>query len=430
MQTTSTKKKATMDTVALQSRNKLREAFSFGESQRLWQQAQELIPGGSQGTRCPLYPEFPNYFDRAKGCRMWDVDGNEFIDLLCSIGPIILGYAYDRVDDAVCEIVRKSFQSSGNHPVQLELAKLLIDTIPCAERARFLKTGTEATMAAVGLARHITGRTHIAQCGYHGWTDMWRGQRTDTGIYKGAWEAIKTFDGTAEHLDNLLKKSKEQFAAVMLCPVDTKPFTKENYQQIVDIAHEHGALVVFDEIKSGFRTALGGAQELLGVTPDLTTLSKGLGNGYPISAIVGKAEFMHGMTETPTIGTFSVEAIGLTAALTTVTELRDTNAVEHLWRVGQRMIDGLNRICRDHNMDEPAAFADPVPPIFRFTWEPQTGNNCQHPVHEYFFAQCLKYGLFFSPWHVSFVNYSHSDRDIDEALDICDFVMAKTKKKF
>ncbi|HBR19826.1 MAG: hypothetical protein A2Y13_12840 [Planctomycetes bacterium GWC2_45_44] len=432
MQKVSTENGATQVVKIRQSDN-VRKAYTFSESKRLWQEAQQLIPGGSQGTRSPMYPDFPNYFSRAKGCRMWDVDGNEFIDLLCSIGPIILGYAYDRVDNAVKTVIDNSFQSSGNHPVQLELSKLLIELIPCAERVRFLKTGTEATMAAARLARHITGRTNIAHCGYHGWTDMWRrgyGVDNSCGVHKGTWEPILPFNGTAESLEELFKKTTEKFAAVFLCPVDTKPFTKENYQNIVDVAHKHGALVIFDEIKSGFRTALGGAQELLGVTPDITTLSKGLGNGYPIAAVVGKAEYMEGMTKTPTIGTFSVEALSITAALATLKELKEKNVVEHLWRVGQRLIDGLNQICRDYNMDGPVAFADPVPSIFRFTWDPKMGNNCTHPAHNYFFGECIRYGLFFSNWHVGFVNYSHSNKDIDEALDICDFVMAKTKRKF
>lgn len=408
---------------------KVRAEYSFHRSDQLWQYAKTLIPGGSQGTRCPLYPEFPNYFNRAKGCRMWDVDGNEFIDLLCSIGPIILGYAYDRVDDAACNIIRTSFQSSGNHPVQLELAELLIQIIPCAERVRFFKTGTEATMAAVRAARNHTGRNFVAQCGYHGWTDIWR-THGGPGIDPAPSQSIKTFNGTSQSLVDLLRSTPEKFAAVILCPVDTRPFTTENFQAIVDTAHEHGAVVIFDEIKSGFRTALGGAQEYLQVTPDLTTLSKGMGNGYPISAVLGNANVMDSIDATASVGTFSVEALAITAALETIRELREVNAVEHLWRMGQRMIDGLNQICRDHHMLEPIAYPDPVPSIFRFSWEPKKGNYCQHPAQQFFYSQCVKYGLFFVPWHVSFACYAHTERDIEEALDICDIAMAQTRRNF
>lgn len=405
----------------------MRKPYSFTTSKKLWKKANTLIAGGTQGTRQPLYDHYPAYFVRAKGCRMWDADGNEFIDLLCSIGPVLLGYAYAPVDRAVREILRTSFQSSTNHPVQLELAELLIEMIPSAERVRFFKTGTEATIASARLARHITGRDMIARCGYHGWADMWR--RGDKGgTLKASWEPVVPFDGTADNLEQVLNKNKGKFAAVFLCPADTKPFTQVNYQSIIDVAHQHGTLVVFDEIKTGFRVARGGAQEYLNVLPDITTVSKGMGNGYPISAVTGKAEYMNHFPETPTAGTFSVEALSIAAAAATLRTVRDKPVIEHLHKMGQRLIDGLNDICLRSGMNEPKAFADPVASMPRFTWEPGE-NNPQHPAHQYFFSQCIRHGLFFCPWHVAFVNYCHKAEDIDEALDICDFVMGKTKRQ-
>ena len=404
----------------------MRKAYSFRNSKRLWREAQKVIAGGSQATRTPDFAESPTYFARAKGCRMWDVDGNEFIDLLCSIGPMILGYDYKRVRDAVRAMLNEAYQSSMNHVIQLELAKLLIEIVPSAQRVRFLKTGTEATQAAARLARHITGRTLIARHGYHGWEDMWW-YKMKGGVHKAAWEAIPPFDGRADGLAKLFKKTKGRFAAVILCPADTKPFTTENYQGIIDVAHKHGALVIFDEIKSGFRMSLGGAQELLGVMPDLTTVSKAIANGFPLAAVLGKAEYMDRMSETPTAGTFSVEALSLAAALATLQELKEKDVVAHLWKVGQRLIEGLNEICRVHGMEEPKAYADPVPSMIRFTWRPGT-EDASDPVHRYFFSQCMRYGLYFSCWHVGFVGYSHKNRDIDAALEICDFVMGKTKR--
>jgi glutamate-1-semialdehyde 2,1-aminomutase len=405
----------------------MHKPYTFTRSRQLWQQAQTLIPGGSQATRAPGYPDFPIYFKRARGCRMWDVDGNEFIDLLCSIGPIILGYAYDRVDNAARAVMKTSFQSSMNHPIQLELARLLIELIPCAERVRFLKTGTEATQAAARLARHITGRTNIARHGYHGWADMWWYGKA-SGVHAAAWQAVPPFDGTAEGLDKLFKKQRKKFAAVILCPADTRPFTRENYQGIIDVAHAHGALVIFDEIKTGFRVALGGAQELLGVMPDLTTVSKGMANGYPLAAVVGKAEYMDRMPETPTAGTFSVEALSLAASVATLKELKARRVPAHLNRMGQRLIDGLNALCAGHGLEGPLAYPDPVPAMPRFMWRPHT-EAFNDPAHRRFFGECVRHGLFFSDWHVAFVNYSHKDRDIDEALDICDFVLTRIRRK-
>ena len=421
--------KASSQLTEIKRTKRMRKPLTFERSKALWHDAQGLIAGGTQGTRQPLYEEYPAYFARAKGCRMWDVDGNEFIDLLCSIGPVLLGYAYEPVDDAARAIIADSFQSSSNHPVQLELARELIEMIPSAERVRFLKTGTGATMAAARLARHITSRNMIARCGYHGWADLWRNGEQG-GTDSAAWQSVLPFDGTADDLQSLFERTTSEFAAVILCPADTKPFTTENYQRIVDTAHEHGAIVIFDEIKTGFRVAPGGAQELLGVTPDLTTVSKGMANGYPISALVGKAQYMERITETPTAGTFSVEALSIAAGLATLKEIREKNVVDHLNRIGQRLITGLQGICADHGMEEPRAYADPVPSMIRFTWNPADGNNCTHSAHHYFFSQCFRYGLFFCPWHVAFVNYSHQDSDIDEALDICDHVMALTRKNW
>ena len=406
------------------------KAYKFTESKRLWRKAKTVIAGGSTGMRQPHCDPCPMYFERAKGCRMWDIDGNEFIDLLCSIGPITLGYAYKPVDDAARAIMKNSFQSSMNHPIAVELASELVRLIPCAQRVKYCKTGTEATMAAVRVPRLVTGRAHIARFGYNGWTDMWfDGSIKTNGVWEGAKEVRWEFDGTAEGLERLFKKSRKEFAAVILCPADTKPFTRENFQGIVDVAHDHGALVIFDEIKTGFRCALGGAQEVLGVIPDLTTISKGMANGYPLGAVVGKAEYLDRMPETPDSGTFANEALSMAASLATLREMQSKDVPGHMQRVGQRLIDGLTEIIERHGMQGVAAYGDPVPGMPRLTWKAGQTLFDSEP-QAYFFAQCYRYGLFFHRWHVAFVNYSHKNKDIDEALDICDFAMKKTKNRY
>lgn len=407
----------------------MKKAYKFTQSKKLWKQALKYIAGGSTAMRRPHFEECPMFFPKAKGCRMWDVDGNEFIDMYCSIGPITLGYAYDRVDKAVQAVIKDSFQSNMNHTVSIELAKMLCELIPCAELVKYCKTGTEATMAAVRIPRLITQRKHIARHGYHGWADMWfPGNVTRNGVLEDSHKFIHEFDGSAEGLENLFKKKKVKFAAVILCPADTKPFTTENFQNIIDVAHDHGALVIFDEVKTGFRCALGGAQELLGVTPDLTTVSKGIANGYPIGAVVGKREFMQYMPNTPNSGTFANEALSMTAALETLKEMKEKNVPAHMDEMGRRFISGLNEIISAHKISGAKAYGDPVPAMPRLIWE-EDKRGGGNPVHHYFFSQCYRYGLFFHEWHVGFVNYSHKARDIDQALEICDFVMSKTVKK-
>ena len=414
----------------------MRKAYTFKKSKALWKEAQKVIAGGSQGTRCPELPEWPIYFERAKGCRMWDVDGNEYIDFLCSIGPMLLGYAYKRVDDAARAVMKTSFQSSMNHPLQLELAQILIDMIPCAEKVRFLKTGTEATQGAVRLARCITKRMYVTRFGYHGWHDMFIRAWNNPGADKDAGDKVMDFGGTAEGLEALFKKTRKKFAAVILCPADTRPFTRKNYQGIIDVAHKHGALVIFDEIKSGFRIAPGGAQEVLGVVPDLTTVSKGIANGYPLSAIVGQAECMDQITGAGFAGTFSVEALSIAAAIATLTELREKNVPAHLARVGQRLIDGLNEIS-DRLKIGARVYADPLPAMPRLVWPggkvvggAMGVDDANKESHAYFKQLTYQYGLYWSSWHVGFMNYSHKNKDVDEALDLFEFCMKKTKSKF
>lgn len=412
---------------------KQRKPYKFTQSKKLWARAQKLIPSGSQGTRQPEMPEWPCYFDRAKGCRAWDVDGNEYIDFLCSIGPITLGYAYKPVDDAVRAILKTSFQSSMNHPVQLELASLLIEMVPSAELVRFMKTGTEATQGAVRLARYITKRMCVARHGYHGWADMWIGKWKNPGADKDASDKVFEFDGTAEDLDRVIKKSRKKFAAITICPADTRPFTTENYQGIIDVAHKHGALAIFDEIKSGFRIGLGGAQGVLGAVPDITTLSKGIANGYPLSAIVGKKEYMEQIQGAGFAGTFSVEGLALAAAAATLREMKDKDVPAHLERVGTRLIDGLNEISERLGIGA-RAYGDPLPAMPRFVWKGSKvvggGASLADDAHRYFVQELYRHGVYWSYWHVGFVNYSHKNKDIDEALDIFEYCMKKAKRKY
>jgi glutamate-1-semialdehyde 2,1-aminomutase len=227
----------------------------------------------------------------------------------------------------------------------------------------------------------------------------------------------------------LFTVKKVEFAAVILDPAETRPFTTTNFQEIIETAHRHGALVIFDEVKTGFRTALGGVQALFGVMPDLTAISKGMANGYPIAAVVGLSQHMDRMKDIFVSGTFSVESMSMAASLATIQELKEKNVPDHLNRIGQRFIDGLNEICSIRGIEGPLAYADPVPSMPRFKWDPYTEDH-SNPAHIFFFSQCMRYGLFFSHWHVSFINYSHQEKDIDEALDLCDFIMAKTKREF
>ncbi len=398
--------------------------YQFTNSRALHERAQRVIPAGSQITRLPRYDDYPIYFERAKGCRAWDVDGNEFIDFLCSIGPVILGYAYDRVDAAVRRVMDSSFQSSMNTPHQIDLAELLAKVIPSCDKSRFFKTGSEATHAAVRLARSITNRDLVARSGYHGWFDMWREPRM-AGVHHGTCAPIVAWDQTVDGLERTLRANPEGFAAVIVCPTAVTPFCRNTFQSVIELAHRHGALAIFDEVKTGFRGALGGIQEMMDVCPDITVLSKGIANGYPLAAVCGQDAVMTGIVNNQTTGTFCVEALSIVAAIETIRELQEKDGPSHLMRMGRRLIDGLNGIAERCGV-EARASDDPIAamPMFRFTNEDK--DTAKH-AHNRFYSEVIRRGVFLCDWHTSFICYSHTERDIDEALDVCERVMKRMK---
>jgi glutamate-1-semialdehyde 2,1-aminomutase len=390
--------------------------YQFTNSKALHERAKRVIPAGSEVTRMPRFDDYPIYFTRAKGCRAWDVDGNEFLDFLCSIGPIILGYAYDRVDAAVRLVMEQSFQSPMNTPHQVQLAELLAETVPSCQKSRFFKTGSEATHAAVRLARAISGKEKIARSGYHGWFDLWR-KPDMPGVHPGTCAPVLPWNRTLDCLESTLRSDPERFAAVIICPSEVEPFARETFQGIIDLAHDHGALAIFDEVKTGFRPALGGVQEIMQVRPDLTVLSKGIANGYPLAAVCGPEPVMEQIINNPTTGTFNVEALSLAAAIATIEELREKDVPSHLMRMGRRLIDGLNEITDSYGIDA-QAFPDPIAamPNFRFT---HSDTDRANRAHTAFYSEVIRHGLFLCDWHMGFTSFSHQEQDIDEALDIC-----------
>ncbi|MGD0112290.1 MAG: aminotransferase class III-fold pyridoxal phosphate-dependent enzyme [Armatimonadota bacterium] len=404
--------------------------YSFSRSTQAYEEAKQVFAGGAMVTRQPLYPgEYPVFFARAKGCRAWDVDGNEFIDLFCSIGPIICGYADDGVDAAAIEQIKLGGNRPMNPPLLIDLSRKLVEMIPSAELVRLFKTGSEATHLAARTARVHTGKDLILRCGYHGWYDVWM-SGGDRGVPMAVRGLLLSFgprgtDGprrmdtlprNADLLADLLSRHTGQVAAVILCPSWVYPFTQEHFRQIADLARQHEAVLIFDEIKTGFRSRPGGVQELFGVTPDLTTLSKAMANGYPISALVGRRDVMMSSLDAGAGGTFCADAIAMGASLAALDRINELGW-KPLWRVGQRLIDGLNGIAGE--LGVPAtAYPDPIPamPTLRFDYEDEATH--ERVVHA-FYRGAIARGVFMVHWHMLFMNYSHTDADIDEVLNRC-----------
>lgn len=323
-----------------------------------FERAQKVIPLASQTfSKSHLqYPKgvSPLFVSKGQGGRCWDVDGNEYVDLVGGLLPIVLGYCDPDVDQAIHRQLDSGITFSMPTRLEMELAERLVDIVPCAEKVRFGKNGSDVTAAAIRLARAYTGRQRVAVCGYHGWQDWYIGS---TSRDKGVPGAVKDLTHVFAYndlasLENVLQSNDGEFAAVMMEPMNIASPDEGYLEGVKALAHKHGALLVFDEIITGFRFALGGAQELLGVTPDLACLGKAMGNGMPISAVVGRADVMDEMTEIFFSGTFGGEALSLAAAIAVIDKMRNEPVIQHLWDSGTILKDGVGDLIKRMGLED------------------------------------------------------------------------------
>lgn len=326
-------------------------------SMELYRRAEQLIPGGTQlVSRRPSRVAMgisPVYAQRAKGARFWDVDGNEYIDWVSGIGAVILGYQDPAVDEAVIRQIQQCPMTSINHELELQLAELLIERIPCAEMVRYAKGGGEACAIAVRIARGATGRDKILFCGYHGWHDWYLAANLDAesslsshlfpgiepiGVPRGlAGTAIPFPFGDAEALGELLDAHRGEVAAVIMEPLRSEVPPEGYLPKVAQLARKHNALLIFDEVSTGFRPSAAGVQPVVGVTPDLAVFAKSISNGYPMGAVVGLREVMEPASRMFISSTYWSDPIGLTAALVTLEEVAKRDVPGHCHQLGRRV---------------------------------------------------------------------------------------------
>jgi glutamate-1-semialdehyde aminotransferase/spore coat polysaccharide biosynthesis protein SpsF (cytidylyltransferase family) len=290
----------------------------------------------------------PIFLQRGKGCRVWDVDGNEYIDFIQGLLPNLLGYAHEEVNSAVARQLSEGHSFSLPHPLEVELAERLTHLIPCAEMVRFGKNGSDATSGAVRAARAFTSCEHIACYGYHGWQDWYIGSTTRSAGVPGAVRALThPFPyNDLPALDKLLEEHPGQFAAVIMEPVNFTEPAPGFLQGVKELAHRHGALLIFDEICSGFHFGLGGAQKRYNVIPDLACFGKAMGNGFPIACVVGRADVMKTFEEIFFSFTFGGEAASIAAALKVLDILEHTDALARMEGHGRTLQDGFNVLAK------------------------------------------------------------------------------------
>src|SRR3989344_1675727 len=300
---------------------------TFRKSQELFKEVSKIIPLASQ-TFSKSYLQFikghaPLFVSHAKGAVIWDVDGHRYVDFINALLPVILGYQYPAVDEAIVKQLKKGIILSLPSPSEVELAELLIKHIPCAEMVRFGKNGSDATSGAVRLARAVTGREHVAVCGYHGWHDWDIGSTTrHLGVPRSTRKLTHKFEyNNLASLEKIFRHYKNQVAAVIMEPMSYEEPKNNFLQKVKALAHKHDALLIFDEVITGFRFDLGGAQKLFRVTPDLAAFGKSMANGMPISALVGKRQYMEKVKDIFYSFTQGGELLSIAAAIATIREM-------------------------------------------------------------------------------------------------------------
>jgi glutamate-1-semialdehyde 2,1-aminomutase/spore coat polysaccharide biosynthesis protein SpsF len=399
------------------------EIRSLRRSSELLARARELIPGASQtlskGPTQWVQGVAPNYMERAEGAHVWDVDGNRYLDFPMALGPVLLGHRHPAVEQAILEQLRSGITFSLPHPIEIEVAERIVELVPGAERVRFAKSGSDATSAAVRLARANTGRERVIVTGYHGWHDWYIGSTTR---HAGVPEAVRALVeqvpfGDMEMLSEALERHSGEVACVVCEPVGALVPTPALLGEMVDLVHRHDALVVFDEVISGFRLAPGGAQQHFGVRADLVCFGKALGNGMPISALVGAAAQMDGLQDVFFSGTHGGETLSLAAARATLDVLAREPVSERLWRLGERLQAGVSSAIERHDLEEWVSCAGAAPWTIVGVREAHPDASTL-PAKSLLQQEMIKRGVLFNG--SNFISYAHREADIDLAIEAYD----------
>ena len=410
------------------------EKLKLARSMSLFEEAKQLVPGGVAGIRRPynfVPGEYPIFFDHGRGGRVVDVDGNEYIDFLCAYGPIIIGYREDEIDDAVInQIKNKGFCFSLTQEMQNTLVKKLRELIPCCEMAALVKTGSDATTIAIRVARGYTGKTKIARYGYHGWHDWC--VEVKGGIPPKLYEDIYEFHyNDLDSLKAILEANKDDMAGIIITPIGHPngaevQMPKPGYLEAVrELANQYHCLLIFDEIRSGFRCSLGGAQKLFGVTPDLSTFGKAMANGYAIAALVGKEEYMQVLADKVFLSsTFFPNSDGIVAAIKTIEILERDRILDVVAAKGRKFGAEVEKVVEESGVPVNFTGAPWMPYI---TFKKDEAGLYKKLRTEYY-TQLIRRNVFMQPYHHGYICYRHTDEDLAYTVEAIRESLAEVKK--
>ena len=388
------------------------------DEQVLWDNAVRLMPRGTQTmSKCPdqfVDGVYPKFVKSGKGAYLYGLDGKKYLDYMCALGPIILGYNHPSTNRAIKRQLKNGIIFSWPTLLEQELAELVCEVVPCAEQVRFCKNGTDADLAAVRIARSFTGKEKISKPsgGYHGWGDWHAITMREHGVPKCLKDLIAEFEfNDLKSLENLLKKG--DVAAVILEPqalTTPKPGYLEGVRKLCT---KYKAILIFDEVVTGFRWSLGGAQEYFGVTPDLCCMGKAVANGMPLGIIAGKAEYMNELNHVFFSMTFGGEALSLVAAIATIKELK-TKDYNYIWELGNMLDVGIKNAAKKYNLD--IIFAGDAP-RHNLTFNPETYSDVDG-IKALFYQEMIKQDILFP--NVIYIQFSHTKKDIQKTIDAAD----------
>lgn len=399
---------------------------AIDKSDELYKIALDLIPATTQtlakGPQQNVKGIAPKYIEKGKGSHVWDVDGNEYIDFNMAIGPLSLGYVYPKVDNAIKKQLEDGITFSLMHPLEVEVAKLINEVVPNAESVRFSKTGADVTTAAIRVARAYTGREKVLCCGYHGWHD-WYISVTDKN--NGIPNAINdlTFTINYNDIQSVKDSIDSDIAAIILEPFVFEP-PKDNFlHELRKLCDDNSILLIFDEMWTGFRIALGGAQDYFGVKADMATFSKAVANGMPLSILTGHKEVMKVLDEDVFFyTTFGGEALSLAAAKATIEELRDKNVPAYLTVQGKKLKDGYNQVANNLGMDFTKCIGYECRSLI--TFDAKAGNPLE--IKALVQQEMIKRGILWGGFHN--MCFSHTDADVEYTLKVYREVLPILKK--
>ncbi len=406
-----------------------------GKGQELYRKAKSIIPGGGQLlSKRPekFLPElWPAYYSKAKGCRVWDLDGNEYRDFsYMGIGACTLGYCDDDVDAAVLQAVKNGSMTTLMVPEEVELAELLLEQHPWAEMVRYAKGGGDAMAVAVRIARAATKKDKVLFCGYHGWHDWYLSANlADDSALDGQLMAGLSPVGVARELKGtsypfwynmidqfkaLLAEHKDNLAGVVLEAARGMTPEADFFKTIEEECHKLNIPLIIDEVTSGFRVYCGGACEYFGIHPDIAVFAKGMANGYPVAAIIGKKQYMEAAQDSFISSTFWTERIGFAAAIATIKKYKVLKVNEHMNKMGKKVQDGWAALAEKHGLK---VHVSGIYPLGHVCFEASPLE-----LKTLFIQEMIKRGFLASDAY--YATLAHTEQDVNDYLETCDEVFA------